>query len=273
MKTWTDSWGVGWVLELEGMVPFPKINPLLDIRRVDEFHFPDPGSLVFSEDVKAVLENITRENHVLIGSMPYFIFERAWALMGMENFFISMMDYPEEIQFLLHKLAIYAKDVFARYIDLGFDGITFSEDLGSQKALLFSPNAFRKLFIPEYEYCFADLIEAGVIIDFHSCGCIQDISYDLVELGITILNPIQAHANNLLTVKDASRGKVTLSGGIDTDVILRGSPEEVRSEASGVLPLLKKDGGYIYGPDQWFPDFPAENLKALIDVWNQDGWY
>ena len=110
-------------------------------------------------------------------------------------------------------------------------------------------------------------------MNFHSCGCVDEIAGDLADLGVTVLNPIQARANSLQTIKQRTFGKTALSGGIDTDLILRGGRDQVYAETVRVLSLLKPGGGYICGPDQSFPEFPPENIAAMKDAWNDEGWY
>lgn len=70
------------------------------------------------------------------------------------------------------------------------------------------PKIFREFFLPEYKRCFEEVVREKKIVEFHSCGCIQDILDDLISVGVTIINPIQARANNLLTVKERCDGKL-----------------------------------------------------------------
>jgi len=44
---------------------------------------------------------------------------------------------------LLRRIANYDIAVFDRYLEMGVDRIGFSEDLGSQRALMMSPQTFR----------------------------------------------------------------------------------------------------------------------------------
>ena len=60
MKSWTDRWGVDWKLELAGMVPFPKGNPLADLARLDDYIVPDPDGLILAEKTSCELAQIGR---------------------------------------------------------------------------------------------------------------------------------------------------------------------------------------------------------------------
>jgi uroporphyrinogen decarboxylase len=272
-ETWTDAWGIGWHVGLPGTVPFPKCNPLPDLECLSDYQFPDPNDLVFTSEMKSTLSHVDRGKFIVCGNLIYLLFERAWAVMGMENFLMALLTHPAEVHTLLHAIATYARQVFDRYLELGVDAIGFSEDLGSQRALMMSPRVFREFFLPEYRYCFENVLRAGKIINFHSCGCVDSIAQDLASIGVTILNPVQARANDLVVIKTRTQGKTALQGAIDTALLVTGTPELVRAEVIRVMEILKPGGGYICGPDQEIPGMKAENLDTLWQTAGEVGKY
>lgn len=66
---------------------------------------------------------------------------------------------------------------------------------------MFSPVLFREFFLPEYISCFENVLKENKIINIHSCGCVDAIAGDLASIGVTVLNPIQARANDLGRIK------------------------------------------------------------------------
>jgi uroporphyrinogen decarboxylase len=267
-----DTWGIGWVAEHESAA-FPKINPLADIRKLRHYEFPDPKILTLSDKTLAKRDAAKKEGKLVYGGMGYLLFERVWALTGMDTFFMGLYDHPEELRFLLHKIAEYARGVFDRYLEMGVDGVVFSEDLGSQKALMMSPAQFREFLLPEYHFIFENLLREKKIIHFHSCGCVDAIAGDLADAGVTMLNPIQANANDLAKVKRDTFGKTALNGGISTHLILTGTPGQVYEETKRVVNLLKPGGGYVVAPDQGFKDRPVENINARWQAARDFGRY
>lgn len=273
MEDWTDLWGVKWEIGIEGTVPFPKGNPLPSLKMLENYIPPSPSDLVFTDEMERVVIAAQRDEQIVIGHLMYLLFERVWAVMGMDNFLVSLITHPEAAHSLLHMIATYARGVFDRYLILGVDGVSFSEDLGSQRALMMSPEMFREFILPEYEYIFESLLNEGKIVDFHSCGCVDEIAADLASIGVTILNPIQARANNLDKLKSDTSGRMALKGGIDTAVLALGTPEDVDDEVKRIMEILKPGGGYICGPDQGIPGIPAENMSALWTTAREIGRY
>ena len=273
MDDWTDAWGVQWKVGIEGTVPFPKVNPLGDLDRLADYRFPDPADLLLTDRMRAELAAVDRGRKLVMGQLTYLLFERAWALMGMNEFLMALATRPAEAHALLHGIADYDRRVFARYLELGVDGVGFSEDLGTQAALMVSPAMFREFLLPEYAYIFGPVLRAGKIIHFHSCGCVDAIAPDLAGIGVTILNPVQASANDLQRLKRDTFGRMALHGGISSALLESGAPGEVRAEVERVMGILKPGGGYVCGPDQYLPTFRTENVEALWNAAREFGGY
>ena len=272
-ETWTDSWGIEWEVGLEGTVPFPKGNPLPNLDHLSDYRMPNPDDLVFTEEMEFALRGVDRGEKLICGQLTYLLFERAWAIMGMEGFLTALLTHPEEAHLLCRGIADYARRVFDRYLELGVDAISFSEDLGTQRALMMRPQMFRDFILPEYEHCFENVLRADKLICFHSCGCVQDIAQDLAGIGVTVLNPVQARANDLEEIKCKTGGKMALQGAIDTALLASGRPQEIRDEVVHVMEILKPGGGYICGPDQSIPGIPEENMAALWERAAEVGRY
>jgi len=132
---------------------------------------------------------------------------------------------------------------------------------------------FREFLLPEYEYCFENVLGAGKMVQFHSCGCVDAIAGDLASIGITVLDPIQARANDLGKLKAETAGRMALCGGIDTALLARGTAEEVGREVARVMEILKPGGGYVCAPDQAIPGIPEENMSALWETAAEVGRY
>ncbi|MDF1513961.1 MAG: uroporphyrinogen decarboxylase family protein [Anaerolineae bacterium] len=90
----------------------------------------------------------------------------------------------------------------------------------------------------------------GVIINFHICGVVLPLVDLFMDLGVNILNPVQATAIDLDALRSATQNKMALMGGISSATIVKGPPEAVRREAAGRMWQLGCNGGYFYRPDQ-----------------------
>ena len=265
-ENWTDHWGVRWQTELDGLYPVDTYHPLSDIKKIDDFQWPDPWKLTWTQQEQDHLEAIDRDAIVVGGVHVRFLCERLCCLMGMDNFMVAMYEDPERVQILIDRITDYNLVVFQRLIELDVDILHVSEDLGTQQALMMSPEMFRKFLLPAYEKMFSMPRSRGVLIDFHSCGCIQEIVSDLISAGVSILNPLQAKANDQREIKSVVNGKMAILGGIDSTIVLNGTPKDVRSEIRRAFEILKPGGGWLAGPDQVIVGAPKNNVEALWET-------
>jgi uroporphyrinogen decarboxylase len=138
--------------------------------------------------------------------------------------------------------------------------------------LLFSPRILYEFFIPEYRRLLGLYKERGVLIHFHSCGHITPLLDTFMSLGIDILNPVQASANDLDEVRRTTQGRMALSGGVSSALIVSGPKEAIRKEVARRIGQLGQQGGYFCSPDQGMPWLPEHEL-ALDQAVQEFGHY
>ena len=264
--SWTDAWGVVWEQELPGMAPTDVGHPLSDLRRLDTYAWPDPWQLTWTDADRQGLAAIDRSRVLLGGLHTYLLAERLYSLMGMENFLLALYEDPDRLRVLIDHIVDYTRVCFDRLIALGIETLHVSEDLGSQHDLLLSPEMFRRFLLPAYERMFEAPRRHGVIIDFHSCGAVEKVIPDLMAVGIGILNPVQVRANDRRRVRKLTQGRVAVLGGIDSYVVHRGTPDDIRREVRAAFDLWKPGGGWMAAPDQVLTGAPPENVKVFWET-------
>ena len=150
---------------------------------------------------------------------------------------------------------------------LGVDGGYFGDDYGAQKRLLFSPKTWRALFKPRLARMFTVFREADLPIVLHSDGDITEILPDLVEIGVTVLNPVQPEVLDHTWLKRTFGDRLAFYGGVSTQTVLpSGTPEEVQLAVKDCAKALAGDGtGLLLGPShRLMTDVPLGNMEALL---------
>jgi len=150
--------------------------------------------------------------------------------------------------------------------------VSFSEDLGTQSSLIVGPEIMEEFLLPEYERLLRLYREKGVILSLHSCGHIEPILPLLMKLGIHVLNPIQATANNLDNIRAVTQGRMALHGGVRSDIVLDGPMERIVEETKHRLRQLGRSGGYFCTVDQHM-DFPPAHVETLGRTVQEFGRY
>ena len=195
--------------------------------------------------------------------------EKAYFTRGIENFLADIAGSPEFAQELLDFIIEKNMSMLPSILEHScYDGILLGSDWGTQNDLIMSPTAWRNM-IKRGEKVQYDLIKAhDKHVFVHSCGNVNRILEDIVELGVDVLNPVQPEAMDLRALKEKYGEQLTFWGGISTQKTLPyGTPEEVRKETERTINLMSKNGGYITCSSQEIQlDVPYENLKALIET-------
>lgn len=196
-------------------------------------------------------------------------FEKAYFSRGIENFLADMAGDPPFARQLLRRIVernlVMLENVLACP---EADGVLLGSDWGTQVDLIMSPQTWRDMIRPgeQEEYDLVHSFDLDVWI--HSCGNVQRIIPDLIDMGVQVLNPVQPECMDLHYLKQAYGERLTFWGGVSTQQTLPyGTPDEVRAESRRVRDLMSRGGGYVFSPAQEIQgDVPAENIMALIEV-------
>ncbi len=130
---WIDEWGTGW--EDDGYGAKAESYPLSDgYHQLREYSLPDPALPGRFDQVDLRLKN--RGNRYVLVSVWFTLFERLWMLRGFDNILID--PYLDEDHFcqLRERIVEYNLAIIDKWLGRKVDGIFFSDDWGSQRALL-----------------------------------------------------------------------------------------------------------------------------------------
>jgi len=262
---WRDEYGVVWNRTLDKDVGVVE-DYLLKNKSLKDLDLPAPDDPLRLQ----TFERFVRDNpdRFRLVSLSNALFERAWSLRGMENLMIDMIEAPEFVNELLD----YITDYHLREIDVALrydiDGISISDDWGAQTGLLFGPRLWRKFIKPRIAKMYARIKEAGKATFTHSCGKVQSIFPDLIEIGLDVFNPFQPEVMDVYEMKKQFGDRLAFFGGVGVQSILpHGRPKEVRAEIYRLIDEIGKGGGFIIGPSHAMPgDIPIENMIAMIEA-------
>lgn len=226
----------------------------------------------FSDPIRIRAEH---PDNYCIGYSWFNLFERTWSLRGMENTLADMYVNPEELHRLMDALADYHTGAIQRFGEFGFDGIATSDDLGSQRNTMFSPEQFNEFFVPRYKRMFDVAHDFGMHVFFHACGHMEPFIEQLIECGVDALHPIQHSffpggdsANDAVKVAKTFEGRLTFWAGVDVQYLIpRGTVDEVRAGVRELIDLFDgPNGGMVVASGNGIlPETPWENIEALFD--------
>ena len=256
------------------------IPPMRNFSSLAEFEaFPLP---TFEEDWRRLYasERILachRRGLAACGAMAVTIFEVAWQLRGMEELFTDFKFRPELAAYLLDTITDARLSMARFFARQDVDVLILGDDVSMQTGMIMSPATWRTWFKERMRLIIAAAreIKPDLPVFYHSDGNPAAILPDLIEIGVTILNPVQPECIDPLMVKQLYGDRLALWGAIGTQTTMPfGTPQQVRDEVRRRIETVGTEGGLVLGPTHSLePDVPWENIVALYQAIEDYGAY
>ena len=261
------------------------LSPLREARTVEEIlayeKWPSPDDYDYS--VVADQARRVRDS----GRVVCFMGDRlnriaqlkpAMYLRGVDQALMDMVVSPELFDAVVGRIRSFCEVYLRRILESaegGIDLIVTGDDFGSQNGMLCSPALWRKLLLPGFRSFIDIATEFLAPVMHHTCGSVREIIPDMIEAGLTVLNPIQPGTRGMepAQLKREFGDRLCFHGAISIQTNLPfGSPEDVRAEARDRMADLAQGGGFIVCTAHNIQaDTPVENVLALIAAYDEFG--
>jgi uroporphyrinogen decarboxylase len=142
-----------------------------------------------------------------------------------------------------------------------------------------SPKLARELTLPTIQKLTAMAKQAGIPTMLHSCGKERIlVKWCVEETDLNCINPLELAPMgdcDLGEIKQSFGSKIALMGNLHTtQVMLLGSPEDVRRASLEAVLAAGENGGFILSTgDQCGRDTPDDNIRAMIQAVEDLGRY
>jgi len=246
--------GVGEVplKSVDGYVAGKKLHhPLANVNTVQEleaFPFPD----VTAKRAHAHLDNAVRaakaEGYTVIGQMSQTVLETAYMMRGIDRLFLDFYERPEYVRALFEALAERRCFQARRFAQAGVDVLRIGDDIATQQGLMVGLATYREWLKPYHARVVAAAREVSpeIPVLYHSDGKLTALLPDLIEVGVTAINPCQPEAMPPAEVKQQFGDKLVLWGCCGTQsVYAHGSRQDVRTELQALMEKVAPGGGLV----------------------------
>ena len=261
-----DFFGVVWDKSVDKDIGIVK-GCLLPEPTLKDYTLPDPHDPRFFADIQDTIE--AHPDRFRVFNIGFSLYERAWTLRGMEDLMMDFYDHPEFVHELLSAITDYNIALVQEAVKYDIDAVYFGDDWGQQQGLQMGPVVWREFIAPQLKRMYKVVRDAGKFVCIHSCGDVDELFDDLIDMGLNCFNPFQPEVMDVKTLLPQYRGRLAFHGGLSTQNTLPyGSVADVERETKMLLEL-GKDGGYILSPAHAVEsDVPLENMLAFIDLAN-----
>ena len=251
-------------------------HPLKEIKNVEElekFRWPNAEWFDFDRITKRI-EEINKDEEYIIILYGGSIFEQSWYLRGLEQFFMDLLVNPDIAEKIIEHVFNFWISIINESMRVAsdkIDAIYFGDDVASQGGMLLSLDMFRKWIKPWHKKFYSISRDYGKKTLYHSCGSVEPVIEELLEIGLDILNPLQFSARGFPSpekLKEKYGDRLCFNGGMDIQTVLPFySIEDIKKETERLIRILGKNGGFILQTTHNIQtDTPPEKIMAMYDA-------
>ncbi|MBV7336907.1 hypothetical protein KFU94_53495 [Chloroflexi bacterium TSY] len=265
-----------------GFTPYPNqfgrtfdVTELADIKLDDP---QDPKWITHSEwnedfaGVNIVEAVAWHGEQRMIRAHLWGIVEGTSTFLGIENCWLNLSAEPDLMMGWFDRYADWLCGLVDNCVDAGVDFITFSDDWGSNETMLFSPRMWRRLIRPYAERVVQHANSRNIPVQLHSDGYIMQIMDDVVEMGFTLIHPVQESAGmDPQTIKSQYGDRLIIYGSLDVvDGLYAFDGEELDEYITKRFEIYAPGGGFIFCTGHFVqPDVSPQRLIRAYRVANE----
>jgi len=201
------------------------------------------------------------------------VFEVAWQLRGLQEMMMDLVINPEIPEYIMDRVTDVYVENTRKVLELSGDRIDliyFYDDVATQDSLMISKDMWTKFIRPRHQRIIDVARQYKKPVIYHCDGAVYPLIPELIDMGVSVLNPIQPDAAgmDLCNLKEEFGERLSFHGGIDIIRTLpKGSVEDVKQEVQERIRILGKNGGYVMTSSHHIQsDTPLENVLAMYDM-------
>jgi hypothetical protein len=271
-EPYTDSWGCTWQTAENGITGAVVEHALGDWGAFPSYVPPSPEEHdgwepVDWDEIRERIATAREKGRLATGSLRHgHTFLTMTYLRGYENLVFDMADERPELVELVGMVEDFNLGLVRRYVEAGVEWMGYPEDLGMQQGPMLSPALFRRYIVPTYRRLVAPAREAGCVIHMHSDGDIRQLTEDLSEIGIDVIN-LQDLVNGIDWIEANLKGRACIDLDLDRQRITRfGSPDQIHDHVREAVERLGSRKGGLMLTYGLYPGVPLENVRAVMDA-------
>lgn len=199
-------------------------------------------------------------------------------LMSYEHFAVALYDQPDLVAALFERITTLLVDTCSALLDRGagrFGAYFIGDDMGHATGTMVSPAVMRQ-YVFANQRKLADVAHARAIpFLLHTCGNLTEVMEDLiVDVQIDAKHSFEDKIAPVESLHARYGSRIALLGGVDVDLLTRGSEEQVRARTRSLLDQLGPSGTWCLGTGNSVANYiPVRNYLAMLDEgqrWNQE---
>ena len=216
-----------------------------------------------------------RKSKIAVGCVFGCLLETLYdSLVGMNDFMMMVYEDREFVEHMLEVSTIHFSRLCEAVVEAGVDFVWIADDFAFKTGLFIPPKLFNEIWTKRMERIMEPALVQDIPVIFHSDGNIDDIVEDLIDIGISCLNPMDPYATDYRKYKKRYGNRLCLSGNMDIELLAKGTPEDIEKDVKVHMDILKPGYGYIATCSHSLVNYiPHNNVIAYFNAIHKYGIY
>jgi len=233
----------------------------------EQYDWPSEADPIDFEPFEIVAE-LLPPGAKIVGGVCMGPFEWVSQMMGVVGLSYALVDAFDLVEDMFARIRSLHRSAVRQLATMNAIGaLRQGDDLGFKTATFLPPDLLRQLIFPTYR----DLADAahaqGKPFILHSCGNLEEVYEDLIDdCHIDAKHSFEDVIQPVEEFKQQYGARLTPLGGLDVDLLCRGSESEIRAYTRGKIEACFDDGFYALGTGNSLTDYlPVENYLIALD--------
>ncbi len=218
----------------------------------------------------AALEKSLPAGLGVVGGVGNGILECAQELAGYVGLCLMRYDDPELYTALLDRCARMLEDIWTQFLPRWGHLLTIArigDDMGFKNATLLAPQDLIDHIVPGYRRITALAHAHDKPFLLHSCGCIFPVMDALIDAGIDAKHSNEDVIAPLGLWLERYGQRIAIFGGIDVDLLTRGSADDIRRVSAELFTEGSRYPGFAFGTGNSVPSYiPLDNYVLMNET-------
>jgi len=185
---------------------------------------------------------------------------------------IQYLDNPETVRAAIRYEIQKNNLLDAYFIRKGQDAVAWGQDFSSTRGPFISPGMFREFALPAIRSRVANIHgNYHIPVMKHACGNNNDLLDMFVEAGYDAYQSIQKSASmDIESIKARYGGSFVCWGGVSVELLVSGTPDDIKKEVAYAFEHYVPGGRYIFGSTHSIAvGTTYENFITMVDEFDR----
>ncbi len=153
----------------------------------------------------------------------------------------------------------------------GVAGVLMEQDMAGTNGPLVSPGMFEELCLPFLRQRVQHVKQFTSQVVFHNCGNNIPLMEMFIDVGIDCYQSLQTTAGmEVGLLKERFGDQLAFWGGVPVELLIDGTPDEIRVAVREAMEAGAEGGGFILGPSHSIAmNTKYENFMAMLDEFDR----